>query len=94
MSEGQKDRDSLPPYPVLDEILKLHIEGHRLRPEEYTSARNFVAGMQALGGGNTIAKVLGLIAKSEFKRRQAPPIIRVRNRAFGNGRQMPIAAQY
>ncbi len=94
LSEGQKDSDSLPPYPVLDEILKLHIEGHRLRPEEYTSARNFVAGMQALGGGNTIAKVLGLIAKSEFKRRQAPPIIRVRNRAFGNGRQMPIAAQY
>lgn len=95
LSEGQKDSDSLPPYPVLDEILKLHIEGSRLRPAEYAAASQFVAGLRAEAGGDaTLARVLGLVAKSEFKRRQAPPIIRVRNRAFGNGRQMPIAAKY
>jgi NAD+ synthase/NAD+ synthase (glutamine-hydrolysing) len=35
-----------------------------------------------------------MVAKAEFKRRQAPPIIRCRSRAFGNGRQMPIAAKF
>ena len=94
LSEGQKDTDSLPPYPVLDEILKLHIEGTRLRPDEYAHARDFVAKLVADGQQPLIDRVLGLVAKSEFKRRQAPPIIRVRNRAFGNGRQMPIAAKY
>jgi NAD+ synthase/NAD+ synthase (glutamine-hydrolysing) len=94
LSEGQKDTDSLPPYPVLDEILKLHIEGTRLRPDEYAHARDFVAKLVADGQQPLIDRVLSLIAKSEFKRRQAPPIIRVRNRAFGNGRQMPIAAKY
>ncbi|WP_374347249.1 NAD+ synthase [Chitinimonas sp.] len=94
LSEGQKDSDSLPPYPVLDEILKLHIEGRRLRDAEYAAAQDFVHAMQLRGEQATIDRVLSLIAKSEFKRRQAPPIIRLRNRAFGNGRQMPIAAQY
>ncbi|MGQ5522007.1 NAD+ synthase [Chitinimonas sp. PSY-7] len=94
LSEGQKDTDSLPPYPVLDEILKLHIEGARLRPVEYSAAQAFVQQLQQNGEQATIDRILGLIAKSEFKRRQAPPIIRVRNRAFGNGRQMPIAAQH
>lgn len=95
LSEGQKDSDSLPIYPVLDEILKLYIEGARLRPQEYDAAIAFVTKLRKEEGGEaTIARVLGLIAKSEFKRRQAPPIIRVRNRAFGNGRQMPIAAKY
>ncbi|SMC19598.1 NAD+ synthase (glutamine-hydrolysing) [Andreprevotia lacus DSM 23236] len=94
LSEGQRDTDSLPPYPVLDEILKLHIEGDRLRPAEYANARDFVAALQRDGQGELVRRILGLVAKSEFKRRQAPPIIRVRNRAFGNGRQMPIAARY
>ncbi|PHV10502.1 NAD+ synthase [Chitinimonas sp. BJB300] len=94
LSEGQKDTDSLPPYPVLDEILKLHIEGARLRPDEYRNAKAFVQQLQQDGGQATVDRILNLVAKSEFKRRQAPPIIRVRNRAFGNGRQMPIAAQY
>lgn len=94
LSEGQKDTDSLPPYPVLDEILKLHIEGSRLRADEFAAARAFVEQLKHDGQEAMINKVLGLVAKSEFKRRQAPPIIRVRNRAFGNGRQMPIAAKY
>lgn len=85
LSENQKDTDSLPPYPVLDEILKLHIEGKRLRPDEYARASSFVEALRQTDAA-LIERVLGLVAKSEFKRRQAPPIIRLRNRAFGNGR--------
>lgn len=94
LSAGQKDTDSLPPYPVLDEILKLHIEGARLRPAEFEHARAFVESLEKSGQAELIEKVRGMVAKAEFKRRQAPPIIRCRARAFGNGRQMPIAAKY
>lgn len=92
LSEGQLDTDSLPPYPVLDEILKLLIEGSRLRPAEYTAAKAFVDNLEETGQGTLVDRIRILIKRSEFKRRQAPPIIRVRNRAFGNGRQIPIAA--
>jgi NAD+ synthetase len=93
LAPGQRDGDTLPPYPVLDEILKLHIEGRRLRPEEFSRAQAFVAGLEAAGQQELLRRVTGMVARSEFKRRQAPPIIRLRGRAFGNGRQMPIAAQ-
>ncbi len=89
----QKDTDSLPPYPVLDEILKFYIEGERLRASEYAQARRFVRNLHAQGQADVVQKVLTLVARSEFKRRQAPPIIRVRPRAFGTGRQIPIVAQ-
>jgi NAD+ synthase/NAD+ synthase (glutamine-hydrolysing) len=94
LAAGQKDTDSLPPYPVLDEILKLHIEGTRLRKEEFAHAQTFVAGLKKCGDEPVVHKVLRMIAGAEFKRRQAPPIIRCRARAFGNGRQMPIAATH
>ncbi len=94
LAAGQKDTDTLPPYPVLDEILKLHIEGARLRPAEYKHAQAFVQKLEAAGQADLVRKVIAMVAKAEFKRRQAPPIIRCRSRAFGNGRQMPIAAKY
>jgi len=93
LAPGQKDTDSLPPYPVLDEILKFYIEGERLRASEYAQARRFVRDLHAQGQADVVQKVLTLVARSEFKRRQAPPIIRVRPRAFGTGRQIPIVAQ-
>lgn len=94
LAEGQRDSDSLPPYPVLDEILKWHIEGAALRPEEAAAAAAFVEQlMQEAGGPETVARVQQLVARSEFKRRQAPPIIKLRGRAFGAGWQMPIAAR-
>ena len=93
LAPGQKDTDSLPPYEVLDEILKLEIEGGRLAAWERTEAESFVQRLVATPEGAALVKrVRGLIAKSEYKRRQAPPIIRVRSRAFGSGRQMPISA--
>jgi len=94
LAPDQRDTDSLPPYPVLDEILKLLIEGGRLAPAELAHATEFVTALRAQPGGEAlVARVRGLIARNEYKRRQAPPIIRVRSRAFGSGRQMPIAAK-
>ena len=95
LAPDQKDTDSLPPYEVLDEILKLLIEGKQLAEHEYQQAHDFVAGYRATAAGEAVyQRIVGMIARNEYKRRQAPPIIRVRPRAFGAGRQMPIAAKH
>ncbi|MEG0223256.1 MAG: NAD+ synthase [Comamonas sp.] len=95
LAPDQKDEDSLPPYAVLDEILKLLIEGTHLPGLEYASARQFVDALLLQPEGPALVdKVQRMIYRSEYKRRQAPPILRVRPRAFGTGRQMPIAAHY
>lgn len=95
LAPGQKDADSLPPYPVLDEILKVLIEGRRLASSEYEAAHAFVTRLDATAEGHAlIEKIRGMISRNEYKRRQAPPIIRVRARAFGSGRQVPIAAKW
>lgn len=94
LAPGQQDTDSLPPYPVLDEILKLLIEGPRLARHELDAATAFVQALRASPEGEALVqRIRGLIARNEYKRRQAAPIIRVRARAFGTGRQMPIAAR-
>jgi len=78
----QYDTDTLPDYPVLDEILELLIERHQ-------SADDLVEkGYDKL----VVEKIQRLIALSEFKRKQMPPGIKVTNRAFGTGWRMPIAA--
>ena len=95
LAPGQKDSDSLPPYPVLDPILKLLIEGSGLAPRELDEAQAAVEALRAAPPGRALVeRVRGMVARNEYKhkRRQAPPIIRVRARAFGSGRQMPIAA--
>lgn len=95
LAPGQKDTDSLPPYEVLDEILKWHIEGARMPAAEAAAAAAFVDNLMKTGEGTQLVdRILGMVARSEYKRRQAPPIIRIRARAFGSGRQMPIAAKY
>jgi len=95
LAPGQKDEDSLPPYPVLDELLKLLIEGPLLARAEHEKAAAFVAELQKQPENRAmIERIRGLIARNEYKRRQAPPIIRLRARAFGTGRQMPIAAKF
>jgi NAD+ synthase (glutamine-hydrolysing) len=88
LAPGQKDSDSLPPYPVLDAILKHLIEGEPLLvPGEGDGERQHDAEA-------TLTRIKQMIARNEYKRRQAPPILRLRARAFGSGRQMPIAARY
>ena len=95
LAPGQRDVDSLPPYPVLDEVLKLVIEGERLSTPEHAAARAFVAQLESDEAGRALVqRVRSMVARNEYKRRQAPPIVRVRPRAFGSGRQMPIAARY
>lgn len=94
LAPGQKDTDSLPPYEILDEVLKVLIEGKRLAGWERRRAyTEFESLSRTAEGVALIARVRRMIARSEYKRRQAPPIIRVRSRAFGIGRQVPIAAK-
>src|SRR5471032_743639 len=95
LAPGQQDTDSLPPYEVLDEILKWHIEGGRLPQQEARHAAQFVEHLCSTDNGKQLVdRILGMVARNEYKRRQAAPIIRVRSRAFGSGRQLPIAAKY
>ena len=95
LAPDQLDTDSLPPYDELDEMLKWHIEGKRLPSDEFAKASAFVEQLVSTEKGeSSLKRILGMVARNEYKRRQAPPIIRVRSRAFGSGRQMPIAAKY
>ncbi|MCX6352796.1 MAG: NAD+ synthase, partial [Bacteroidetes bacterium] len=80
----QKDTDSLPPYAVLDTILFLYIE-KRLSPIEII-AKGYEEKL--------VLRVLKLVNQSEYKRFQAPPILRVSEKAFGVGRRLPIVAKY
>lgn len=78
---GQLDQDTLPPYPVLDRILKLYIE--ELRDlEQIVHLTDYDPAL--------VARVLGMVDRNEYKRRQAAPGLRVSARAFGLGRRMPI----
>lgn len=93
LAPGQKDTDSLPPYDLLDEILKVLIEGPRLGAEESAQALATYALQNGTEDGKLlILRIKRMISRSEYKRRQSAPILRVRGRSFGNGRQMPIAA--
>jgi NAD+ synthase (glutamine-hydrolysing) len=94
LAPDQKDTDSLPPYEVLDDVLRMLIEGGRLAAgEKATATRRMDDLMSTEEGRALVLRVRTMIARNEYKRRQAPPIIRVRARAFGSGRQMPIAAK-
>ena len=95
LAPDQKDTDSLPPYEILDPILKTLIEGPRLSEKERDAAMEFMSKTASTSEGKAlIERVRRMIVRNEYKRRQSPPILRVRSRAFGSGRQMPIAAKY
>jgi NAD+ synthase (glutamine-hydrolysing) len=93
LAPDQKDTDSLPPYEVLDEILKYVIEGKQLSRAEYQRVKAYVEQVNETDRV-LVDRITKMIARNEYKRFQAPLIIRIRARAFGNGRQMPIAANY
>jgi NAD+ synthase (glutamine-hydrolysing) len=80
----QKDSDSLPPYEVLDPILELFIEDN-LSVDEI-SARGFDRA--------TVGRVLEMVKRNEYKRRQAPPGVRISDRAFGRDWRYPITSGY
>ena len=80
----QKDEDSLPPYDILDALIQAYVE-------EGVS----VAGLCQRGfDEETVRRVVGLIRRSEYKRRQAPPGPKITSRAFGRDRRYPITAVY
>lgn len=82
LAPGQKDEDSLPPYPVLDEILKLYVE--------YDLSANAIV---AEGfDEDTVKRVLRLVDLNEYKRRQAAVGVRVTQRGFGRDRRYPITS--
>lgn len=80
---GQIDEECLPPYPVLDEILKRYIEEHQC------SEDLIAAGFDA----SWVDRVISMVKNSEFKRRQAAPGLKVTDRTFGRGWKMPVACR-
>ena len=84
LKPGQKDTDSLPAYDALDPILIGYIE-EDLSPEELVAAGH---------DPKTVARVIQLVDRSEYKRRQAPPGVKITPRAFGRDRRMPIVNRY
>jgi NAD+ synthase (glutamine-hydrolysing) len=80
----QKDSDSLPPYDELDRLLFQYIEG-RKGPKALVSM-----GFDPV----LVTRVLRMVNQNEFKREQAPPVLRISTKAFGSGRRFPIVAKY
>jgi len=76
----QKDTDSLPPYEILDRIIRDYVEEDKPLDEL----------IDEIGDKNTVERFVRLIDKNEYKRRQAPPGIKISERAFGRDRRMPI----
>jgi NAD+ synthase (glutamine-hydrolysing) len=84
LAPGQKDSDSLPPYDVLDPILEAFIEQDA--SVEQISELGFER--------ETVVRILQMVKRAEYKRRQAPPGVRVSNRAFGRDWRYPITSGY
>ena len=86
---GQRDTDSLPPYEVLDPILEAYVE-------RYASAEQIVAERTNAGDPidlSLVRRVLSLVERSEYKRQQAAPVLKVTPKSFGSGRRFPIAVK-
>jgi NAD+ synthase (glutamine-hydrolysing) len=82
LKPGQLDQDSLPPYEVLDAILEAIVCNHQ--STEQLIDRGY--------DPQVVAKIVKLVKRAEFKRRQAPPGLKITDRAFGTGWRMPIAS--
>ncbi|MBN3888292.1 MAG: NAD+ synthase [Nostoc sp. JL31] len=84
LKPGQVDQDSLPPYEILDDILQRLIHNHQ------SAAQIVAAGHDPV----IVDRVIQMVARAEFKRRQAPPGLKITDRAFGTGWRMPIASNW
>ena len=84
LKPNQTDQDTLPPYDLVDRVVQLYVE-------ELASTDDLVAA----GIDRPVAeRLVRMIDNSEYKRRQAAPVLKVTGRAFGTGRRMPIAKRY
>ncbi|HEY6585332.1 MAG TPA: NAD+ synthase [Gaiellaceae bacterium] len=84
LRDNQLDEDSLPPYPALDKVLEAYVEEDRSREELMSDG--FDRG--------TVDRALALIDRAEYKRRQAPPGVKLRPKAFGRDRRTPITNRW
>lgn len=80
LKTNQKDQDTLPPYDILDRILRMYLEENK---EEFEIS-------DLIGNAELVKRVLKMVDDNEFKRKQAPPVLRVSQKAFGYGRRYPI----
>lgn len=80
----QKDTDSLPPYDVLDPIIEAYVERYET-PESIAASRGFPLEL--------VQQVVRLVERSEYKRQQAAPVLKVTSKSFGMGRRFPIAVK-
>ena len=84
LAPDQKDEDSLPPYPILDDILERYIEQDQSRDDI----------LQAGYEQQAVDRVLRLVEQNEYKRRQAPPGVKITTRAFGRERRFPMTSGF
>jgi NAD+ synthase (glutamine-hydrolysing) len=84
LREGQLDEDSLPPYPELDRVLEAYVEQDRSREE--LAADGF--------DSDVVDRAVAMIDRAEYKRRQAPPGVKLRPKAFGRDRRTPITNRW
>jgi NAD+ synthase (glutamine-hydrolysing) len=84
LRENQLDEDSLPPYPALDKVLAAYVEEDRSAEE--LSEDGF--------DPDVVARAVSMIDRAEYKRRQAPPGVRLRPKAFGRDRRTPITNRW
>src|SRR5579859_3792987 len=79
---GQKDTDTLPPYDVLDTILEDYVEDYKT-PEQIAAEHRY--------DPDLVRRIVQMVERSEYKRKQAAPGLRITPKAFGSGRRFPIA---
>jgi NAD+ synthase (glutamine-hydrolysing) len=84
LRSNQRDQDSLPPYPELDRVLEAYVELDRTREDLMTDGFD----------RDLVERALALIDRAEYKRRQAPPGVKLRPRAFGRDRRTPITNRW
>ncbi|MBN2414433.1 NAD+ synthase [bacterium] len=84
LKPGQKDQDTLPPYEILDSVLRMYIE-------EKCATDEIIAGGYEPG---IVAWIINAVKKNEYKRIQAAPVLKISATAFGSGRRIPIAADW
>lgn len=85
LKPNQKDSDSLPPYPILDQIVKDYVEKY-LSPEEIIRSHEYTP--------EIVYDLIQRIHRSEYKRHQSPPVLRISDKAFSSGRRFPIVQKW
>jgi NAD+ synthetase len=81
---GQVDQDSLPPYDVLDTVIQMYVD------ENLSAAEISERGCDR----DVVLKIIGMIDRMEYKRRQAALVLKVTSQAFGMGRKMPVVQRF